>query len=137
MFGPSVPSLHSGAVAIERAELRCLQFLIVLASCLPPEGKCREGLDLALALNATAPLSRLAPPADLETNEGVLAWLDTLWSREDLSADERDLVWWQNDGPSMDAAIRELKAIQDRMGRAWVVAPEGFAAPAPAPAPAG
>ncbi|HWD09067.1 MAG TPA: DurN family substrate-assisted peptide maturase [Actinomycetota bacterium] len=113
-------------MVIERDELRCIQFLIVLLSCLPAGGRCREVLELALALDEGPALARLNAPRDLTTNVGVLAWLDSLWAREDLSPEERELVWWQNDGQRMAAAIRELAAVEARLGRAWIVAPEGF-----------
>src|ERR1700760_2285186 len=86
-------------VTVERAELRCIQYLIVLLSCLPRDGRCREVLELALALDEGPQMARLtAPNNDLRTNEDSLAWLESLWAREDLSPKERAVVWWQNDG---------------------------------------
>ena len=110
-------------VEIERTELRRIQFLIVLLSCLPRDGKCREVLELALALDEGPQLARLTASNDLGTNDGVRLWLESLWAREDLSPEEREVVWWQNDDRNMDEAIRELKAVEARLGTAWTIAP--------------
>jgi hypothetical protein len=68
-------------------------------------------------------MARLAAPDDLGTNDGVRLWLESLWAREDLSPEEREVVWWQNNGRNMDAAIRELKAVEARLGTTWTIAP--------------
>jgi Family of unknown function (DUF5950) len=113
-------------MAPETVELRSIQYLIVLLSCLPADGKCREVLELALALDEGPQVARLTPPDDgLDAGHGSLRWLESLWAREDLSPDEREVVWWQNDGQNMEAAIRELKAVEDRLGTTWAVAPAG------------
>jgi hypothetical protein len=125
--GHQIRSVDSLDVTTDKVELRSIQYLIVLLSCLPRDGKCREVLELALALDEGPQVARLTPPEDgLKTSQGSLRWLESLWAREDLSPDEREVVWWQNDGRNMEAAIRELKAVEDRLGTTWTVAPAGF-----------
>jgi hypothetical protein len=118
----TIQEIHDD-VELERAELRRIQFLIVLLSCLPRDGKCREVMELALALDEGPQIARLTGAHDLGTNDGLRLWLESLWAREDLSPEERAVVWWQNDGPNMDAAIRELKAVEAGLGATWTIAP--------------
>ena len=55
-------------MTIETAELRRIQYLIVLLSCLPRGGKCREVFELALALDEVPQMARVSPPNDLDTH---------------------------------------------------------------------
>lgn len=107
-------------MTIETAELRRIQYLIVLLSCLPRDGKCREVFELALALDEVSQVARLSPANDLDTHEGSRLWLESLWAQEDLSPEERRVVWWQGTNENMEAAIRELKAVESRLGETWV-----------------
>lgn len=116
---------------IERAELRRIQFLILLLSCLPRGGKCREVLELALALDERPQMARLTAPADLGTNDGVRRLLESLWAVDNLSPQEREVVWWQNDGENVDAALRELKAVEARLGTTWTMTPTSSRGEAP------
>jgi hypothetical protein len=107
-------------VTIETAELRRIQYLIVLLSCLPRDGKCREVFELALALDDVPEMARLSPPKDLDSHQGSRLWLESLWAQEDLSPEERGVVWWQSTGENMEAAIQELKAVESRLGETWI-----------------
>ncbi|TMK43950.1 MAG: hypothetical protein E6G66_14665 [Actinobacteria bacterium] len=107
-------------MTIETAELRRIQYLIVLLSCLPRGGKCREVFELALALDEVPQMARVSPPNDLDTHEGSRLWLESLWAQEDLSPEERRVVWWQGTNENMEDAIRELKAVESRLGETWI-----------------
>lgn len=101
--------------AFDTDEIRQIQALIVLCSCLPPDGKLREVLQHALSLPHESVLARLTPVSDPSFN-GLKTWLETLWTAETLSADEQRLVKFQQSQENIDAAIRELRAVGQRIG---------------------
>lgn len=103
-------------------EIRQIQMLMVLLSCLPPDGKAREVLDLALALPHKPCLSRLSPPSDISVH-GLKTWLESLWPREELSSDEQKLVDWQRSGENILAAVKELKEAEQTIGLKFNVQP--------------
>jgi len=96
-------------------EIRQMQMLMVLLSCLPSNGKVREALELALALPHEPCLSRINPPMDTSFR-GLKTWLESLWVREGLTPDEQELVDWQRSGEHMIAAVQELKEAQQKIG---------------------
>jgi hypothetical protein len=96
-------------------EIRQLQMLMVLFSCLPPKGKVRELLELALALPDAPCLSRISPLRDTSFH-GLKTWLESLWVQEGLTPDEQKLVAWQRSGEQMIAAVQELKEVEQQLG---------------------
>jgi hypothetical protein len=102
-------------------ELRRLQSLVLLMSCLPPDGKCREIFELALALDNEPILDRLTPPEKLEEPHGFQLWMESILAREGISTEEEEVIWWQNVPENMEVAIREIEAIEDRLGGRWMV----------------
>lgn len=96
-----------------------MQALVALCACLPRTGKCREILELALAVDERPVLARLGPLEDPEAPHGFQQWLESLWMAEDLSQEEQDIIWWQNVVENLRSAIGELKFIEDRLGGTW------------------
>jgi hypothetical protein len=96
-------------------EIRRIQALLLLASCLSPESDLGRTLGYALALPSEPWLSRVTPITDTSFT-GIKTWLESLWSQEDLSPGERKLVDWQNSVKNITAAMRELKEIEDKVG---------------------
>lgn len=96
-------------------EIRQLQMLTVLFSCLSPDSKLRELFEYALALPHEAWLSRITPPNDMSYN-GLKTWLEGLWVHKELNSDEQKLVTWQSSAENMIAAVNELKAIEQVTG---------------------
>jgi hypothetical protein len=105
----------------DKQEIRRVQLLVVMLSCLPREGKCREVLQLALALDEGPALERIVPLGVPDPDRDLQPWLEAFWLAGDVSADMRELVWWQNSSDNMVAAVREIKAIQDRLEGAWLL----------------
>ncbi len=95
--------------------IRRIQELMVLCSLLPPDGKLREALELALALHEEPALSRLTPVTDLHPH-ATKAWLESLWMHEGLSEEEKEMVAWQNKSENMGPAIVELKNAERQLG---------------------
>jgi hypothetical protein len=46
----------------------------------------------------------------------VKAWLEAIWLENGLSAEEKELVDWQNESDNMATAIRELKNVEQQIG---------------------
>src|SRR5215472_16284778 len=72
-------------------EIRQIQVLLVLLSCLPPNGKLRKVFERALALPHEPILSRITPASDAHFDD-FKAWLEALWGQGALSPAERELV---------------------------------------------
>lgn len=104
------PTIYQGVDAI-----RQVQQLMIFCSLLPPDGKLREVLSLALSLHEEPILSRVSPMTDTGPH-AAKAWLEALWRENGLSAEEKELVRWQNDSDNMAAAIRELTNAERRIG---------------------
>ena len=104
------PTIYPGVDAI-----RQVQQLMIFCSLLPPDGKLREVLSLALSLHEEPILSRSTPMTDIEPH-AAKAWLEAIWRENGLSAEEKELVHWQNDSDNMAAAIRELKHVERQIG---------------------
>lgn len=96
-------------------EIRQVQMLMILFSCLPPDGKLCEVLEKALALPHKPCLSRISPPTDMSFH-GLKTWLESCWVQEGLTPDEQKLVDWQRSGESMVAAVQELKEAEQKIG---------------------
>jgi hypothetical protein len=96
-------------------EIRQVQMLMVLLSCLPSDGKVREVLELALALPHEPCLSRVSPPSDTSIR-GLKSWLESLWLRGGLTSDEQKLLDWQRSGENMIAAVQELEEVEQKIG---------------------
>ncbi|MEU6128026.1 DurN family substrate-assisted peptide maturase [Saccharopolyspora sp. NPDC047091] len=95
--------------------IRRIQELVVLCSLLPPDGKLREVLELALALNEEPTLTRLTPVTDLHPFT-THKWLESLWSPEGLPEQEKEVVAWQNENDNMSRALVELKNAEAQLG---------------------
>ncbi len=106
-------------VLSDKREIRRIQGLILLLSCLPNDGKCREVLELALALDHRPTVQRLHAPVAANDERGHQPWLESLWARADLSADERKIVEWQNRAENMEPAVGELRAIEEKLPDIW------------------
>lgn len=104
------PTLYPGVDAIRR-----VQQLMIFCSLLPPDGKLREVLSMALSLHEEPILSRITPITDIQPH-ATKTWLEATWSEHRMSAEEKELVDWQNDSDNMAAAIRELKNVEQRIG---------------------
>ena len=96
-------------------EIRQIQMLMALLSCLPPSGKLREVLEHALALPSETWLSRAATISDTSSH-GLRAWLESQWTHGGLTPDEQKLVDWQKSGANIEAAVQELKEVEQRLG---------------------
>jgi Family of unknown function (DUF5950) len=104
------PTIYPGVDAI-----RQVQQLMIFCSLLPPDGKLREALSLALSLHEEPILPRISPMTDFQPH-AVKAWLEAIWRQDGLSAEEKELVDWQNHSDNMAAAIRELKNVEQQSG---------------------
>jgi len=104
------PTIYPGVDAI-----RQVQQLMIFCSLLPPDGKLREVLSLALSLHEEPILSRSTPMTEVGPH-ATKAWLEAIWRENGLSAEEKELVHWQNDSDNMAAAIRELTNAERQIG---------------------
>lgn len=104
------PTLYPGVDTIRR-----LQHLMILCSLLPPDGRLREIMELALSLPEERVLTRITPIDDLHPH-AVKAWLESFWAHDGLSDKERELVDWQNANDNMAAALKELRDVERQLG---------------------
>ena len=104
------PTIYPGVDVIRR-----IQELMIVCSLLPPDGKLREALQLALALHEEPVLSRIKPIADLHPH-AMKAWLEANWMHDGLTPEEKELVDWQNNSDNMMAAIHELMNVEEQIG---------------------
>src|SRR5690242_1024663 len=111
------PTIYPGVDTIRR-----IQQLMMLCSLLPPDGKLREALNLALSLHEEPVLSRITPLTDLHPH-AAKAWLEDVWLGADLSPEEKELVDWQNISDNMAAAIEELANVEQQTGIRLVATP--------------
>jgi len=101
--------------AFTSEEIRPMQMLLVLLSCLPPDGELRGILEHALTLPNEPCLSRITPIQDASPH-GLKIWLESLWVQEGLTRDEQRLVDWQRSGENIIAAAQELKEVERKLG---------------------
>lgn len=96
-------------------EIRQIQIMMTLFSCLRPDSKLREILAHALALPHEPWLDRISPASDPDFTY-LKGWLENLWLQEGLNPDEQKLVDWQRSKENIDAVVQELKAIEQKIG---------------------
>ncbi|TDD89276.1 DurN family substrate-assisted peptide maturase [Actinomadura rubrisoli] len=104
------PTIYPGVEIIRR-----IQHLMALCSLLPPDGKLREVLELALSLNEETLLPHVEPLADLHPH-AVKTWLECLWIHDGLGPEGKELLAWQNTSDNMAAAMRELRNVETQTG---------------------
>lgn len=110
MMHSDEPTLYEGV-----DKIRQVQFLLMLCSLLPPDGKLREALGIALALHEEPIISRTTPVNDLHPF-ATREWMEGIWGHEDLSIDEKGLVEWQNVSENLSTAMRELEDFEQQVG---------------------
>ncbi|WP_067451810.1 DurN family substrate-assisted peptide maturase [Actinomadura macra] len=95
--------------------VRQIQSLMILCSILPPDGKMREMLKLALDIRNEEFPADIGPIRDLHP-QATKTWLEHYWTRTDISAKERELIDWQTDKQKMDIAVEELQKAEQQLG---------------------
>jgi hypothetical protein len=103
-------------------EIRLMQMLVVLFSCLSPGSTLREILEYALALPNQALLSQITPVSDTSLN-GLKTWLEGLWVHQEISPDAQKIVTWQRNIANVWPVVRDLKEIERRLGFQLCVVP--------------
>jgi hypothetical protein len=104
------PTIYPGVEVIRR-----LQHLMVLCSLLPPDGKLREVLELALSMNEETLLSHVEPVTDLHPH-AVKGWLESMWFQNGQTDEGRALLAWQSTSDNMAAAMAELVNVETQTG---------------------
>jgi hypothetical protein len=102
----------------DRVLIRQIQGVAVLLSSLPADGKARELFTMALDSPAHVLADRVAAPDDPDSDAGMKAWFEGLWTGGDVPDEARQLVEWQADSDNMTAALAELRAVAGRLGAA-------------------
>jgi hypothetical protein len=54
---------------------------------------------------------KVGPPDDPDSDEGMKAWLESLWAQGGISSEEQRIVDWQADSDNMTAALAELQTV--------------------------
>ncbi|MFD0683450.1 DurN family substrate-assisted peptide maturase [Actinomadura fibrosa] len=111
--GPKPPSDLTKHEGIET--VRQIQSLLVLFTVLPPDGKMREMLRLTLDVRNEGFPADIAPIRDLHP-QATKTWLEFFWTRAGISAEERELIDWQNNKQKMDIAVEELREAERKLG---------------------
>jgi hypothetical protein len=88
---------------------------MLLCSLLPPDGSLAGALRTALSLHEESLLAHVSPVEDLHPRS-TKAWLESIWLHDGLSEGEEQLIAWQNDKPSMDTAVEELRNVEQQLG---------------------
>jgi hypothetical protein len=101
--------------AIGKDEIRQIQVLMILFSCLSPDSELRKVFEHALTLPHELCLSRITPICDTSFH-GLKVWLESLWTQGELTSDEQKLVDWQRSIQNMEAAVQELKVVEEKIG---------------------
>jgi Family of unknown function (DUF5950) len=104
------PTIYPGVEIIRR-----IQHLMVLCSLLPPDGRLREVLDLALSMNEEALLHHVEPLGDAHPH-AVKTWLESMWFQHGQTAEGKALLDWQNVSDNMAAAMHELRTVERQTG---------------------
>ncbi|MBX6766950.1 MAG: hypothetical protein IRY90_07340 [Actinomadura rubrobrunea] len=117
--GPKPPSDLTKHRAI--GTVRQIQHLMLLCSLLPPDGAMQKILRRALSLHEEPLLARVTPVTDLHP-QATKEWLESFWIRDGISPEEEELIAWQNDKPTMDAAIAEIANVERQLGIRLVTA---------------
>jgi Family of unknown function (DUF5950) len=93
---------------------RQIQQLALLGALLPAQGKLHELLELALSLDENKLLPRVKPMSEFLHPHAFKEWMSTLGDPADDK--ENQVVLWQNNSENVEAAIRELKEVEERLG---------------------
>jgi hypothetical protein len=102
---------------VDRDEIRQIQMLMFLCLCLSPQSKLRELLEMALATSETEAMAKaMEIPCDDVSVDGLLTWLQSVFTQGNLTESEKRLLEWQNDDPNMLSALNELKTIESKLG---------------------
>ncbi|HEU5227460.1 MAG TPA: DurN family substrate-assisted peptide maturase [Ktedonobacteraceae bacterium] len=109
------PGMDTHNNAFNGDEIRQIQTLLALFTCLPPNGKLHELFSYALGLSEDSQLAHVTPIKDASF-DGVKTWLEALWLQGGLTPNEQKVVDWQKSGHNMEAAVRELKAVEQKIG---------------------
>jgi hypothetical protein len=88
--------------------------IIILLLLASPKGALGDIFGRALAASGSQVDAKMTPCNDVSFN-GLKSWLESLWAQGGLSAEEQNIVDWQNEPMNMMAAIQELKAIEDKI----------------------
>lgn len=88
---------------------------MLYCTLLPPDSSLAHALRTALSLPEEPALARVRPVEDLHPRS-TKAWLESIWLHDSLSAGEEELLAWQNDKPSIDAAAEELRNVEHQLG---------------------
>ena len=106
------------ATSEETVLIRQIQGLAVLLSCLPAGGKARDRFTVALALDEGPWLDKVGPPGDPDNDDGMKAWLESLWAQDGISPEEQQIVDWQADSDNMTAALAEFQSVTAKLSPA-------------------
>jgi hypothetical protein len=98
-----------------RLDIRRVQTLMIITSCVSPGSELGRMMGYALALPNEPWLSR-ATPVTNTSFAGTKAWLESMWAPENLSPGERKLVDWQKSTVNVAAAVQDLKNIEGKLG---------------------
>jgi len=98
--------------------IRQIQALGILCALLPRDGKLREALQLALELDGKPLTDRMTSVPDLHPHT-VKAWIESFCPSR--SPEEKELITWQSSSDNMEAAMRELREVEQLIGIRFVV----------------
>ncbi|MFC4911956.1 DurN family substrate-assisted peptide maturase [Actinomadura gamaensis] len=111
--GPKPPSDLTKHREIDT--VRRIQHLMVLCWMLRPDGSLARVLAKALAVDPLPLAERAAAVPDLHP-QVTKAWLESMWDPATLTADEMEVVAWQNNPAEILVAIDEIHAIEKLIG---------------------
>lgn len=96
-------------------KIRQVQELALFAALLPADGKLRELLELALALDANRLAPRVKPVADLHPHT-MKAYFESFCPSQ--TPEEKALITWQSNvnSENIATAMRELAAVEELTG---------------------
>ncbi|TAG95057.1 MAG: hypothetical protein EAZ09_09375 [Oscillatoriales cyanobacterium] len=94
-------------------EIRQIQGIMTLLLLASPQGKLHEVFNAALSASASQVETNVTALSDASA-DGIKGWLESILAQGGLTAEEQTLVDWQNNSENMNAALDELKAIQDK-----------------------
>lgn len=101
-------------------EIRQIQALMAILLCTKPMGKLHELFEHVLRTPEGPTLSRVTSITDV-SQDGLRNWLDSMFSKGNLSVAEKGAVDWQNNSNNMSQAIKELEDVENKLGIKLVV----------------
>jgi len=111
--------------AVRTDEIRQIQMLMVLCSCLPKDGKLAQVIRMALDLDHKPLHARVRPVTDVSL-VGLGFWLEELWGAAggtNISKEEQSLIRFQHDpsdqaqeNSNMVEALKELIRAEHQLG---------------------